>query len=367
MHLVIDRGTLSQLIKQIGAQNLLSLLQRSVFSAVYCEECLGTHTETKGAFQFHSFIAVTFAGNQSSGNLKKVHERFQFDLERLPLAKKVARRFTKSFLDRVPVRKLSGDHFLKGGIPEAAKRDILNKDFSLQAIRRTLALVPGGYDPGEALKFDVMDSELGLHVFHNIDLESINRRRLSLQPSNEPLTVAHLLSQVLETRADLSLASFYGGDFVTSTLTSSIIQLRHEDFFRRSFLNANSQRQFKEIVLPDTPSLAEVIDSGERTFDEFLLLLDKAQRFKQWLKSANPDEGLVRTYLHDITSEGWIQKLPSKSIRYMLTLALDAANPLAGLVVGLVDNFLLEKMLGGWRPNHFISRKLGPFISASQA
>lgn len=362
VHLVIDRGTLLSLLKSIGVARLLGLLQRAEFSAVYCEEMLATHTESAGAFQIHGYVAMTISGHESTGQLKTTHERIQYDIEQQGISKRDARRFAKAFLARVPVRNLSGNHFLPGGIPEAAKRDALNTDFVRQAVRQAVCLVPGGYDPGVDLRFDVVDSNLGMHVFTSIDFDAMNRRRAMSTPPVEPLTVAHLLSHILDARADLALASFYGGDFVTSALTSCIIQVRHAELLRRSTLNATSQRQFTEIVLPDTPSLAEVIDSGERTFEEFLLLLDRATRFKDWLKSVNPDEDLVRTYLRDVTSEGWIQRLPAKSMRYMLTLALDATNPVAGFVSGLFDNFVVEKLLAGWRPNHFVSAKLAPFI-----
>ncbi|PIY00693.1 MAG: hypothetical protein COZ23_07045, partial [Hydrogenophilales bacterium CG_4_10_14_3_um_filter_58_23] len=121
-------------------------------------------------------------------------------------------------------------------------------------------------------------------------------------------------------------------------------------------------QQFTEVVLPDSPSLAEVIDSGERSFDEFLSLLDRAARFKDWLKAVNPDEDLIRTYMRDVSSEGWIQRLPAKSLRYILTVALDATNPAVGLASGFIDNFVIEKLFSGWRPNHFVSGKLSPFV-----
>lgn len=114
--------------------------------------------------------------------------------------------------------------------------------------------------------------------------------------------------------------------------------------------------------MPDSRSLAEVIDSGERTFGEFLLLLDRAARFKDWLKKANPDEGLIRSYVAQLSSESWIQRLPAKSLRYVLTLALDATNPVAGAVAGFADSFIVEKLLQGWRPNHFVASRLRPFI-----
>jgi hypothetical protein len=365
VHLVIDRGTLLALVKQIGMPQLLSLLQRQDFSAVYCEEILGTSTDNVGAFQIHSLVAFTLSGDQIAGELKTVEDRVRFDLERAGLPKAEARRFTKAFLNRVPVRRFSGNHFIQGGITEAAKRDVLDAEYTKQAVRRILQVIPGGYHTGPDLKFDVIESKLGVHVFTNIDFEAINRRRATILPVQDPLTPAHLLSNILEARADLALASFYGGDFVTSASASAIIQVRYAELLRRSALNTASLQQFSEVVLPDTKTVAEVIDAGERTVSEFLVLLDKAARFKNWTKGVNPDENLVRTYLRDVSSEGWIQKLPQKSMRYAFTLALDASNPVAGMIAGFVDNFVLEKLLSGWRPNHFITTRLQPFVTSN--
>lgn len=365
VHLVIDRGTLLGLVKQIGMPQLLTLLQRQDFSAVYCEEMLGTSTNNVGAFQLHSLVAFTLSGDQTAGQLKTVEDRLRFELERAGLPKAEARRFTKAFMDRVPVRRFSGSHFIVGGITEAAKRDVLDADYTKEAVRRVLKVIPGGYEAGSDLKFDVIETKLGIHVFTNIDFEAINRKRAAVVPPEDPLTTAHLLSNILDARADLSLASFYGGDFVTSASASAIIQVRYAELLRRSTLNAASLQNFVEVVLPDTRSVSEVIDAGERTMSEFLLLLDKAARFKSWTKAVNPDENLVRTYLRDVSSEGWIQRLPQKSMRYAFTLALDATNPVAGMVAGFVDNFVLEKLLSGWRPNHFISTRLQPFVASS--
>jgi len=365
VHLVIDRGTLLGLVNQIGMPLLLVLLQRQDFSAVYCEEILGTSTDSVGAFQIHSLVAFTLASDPTAGDLKTVEDRVRFDLERAGLPKTEARRFTKAFLDRVPVRRFSGNHFVEGGITEAAKRDVLDTEYTKEAVRRILQVIPGGYATGPELKFDVIESKLGIHIFTNIDFEAINRKRAASVLPEDPLTPAHLLSNILEARADLALASFYGGDFVTSASTSAIIQVRYTELLRRSALNTASLQHFAEVVLPDTRTVAEVIDAGERTISEFLVLLDKAARFKNWTKAVNPDEDLVRTYVRDVSSEGWIQRLPQKSMRYAFTLALDASNPIAGMVAGFVDNFVLEKLLSGWRPNHFITTKLQPFVTTN--
>ncbi|MCA3028984.1 MAG: hypothetical protein ING66_10345 [Rhodocyclaceae bacterium] len=362
LHLFFDNGTLFHLVKQIGTKGILTLLNRPDVSAVYCEELLGTRTNSVGVSQYHDFVAMTLSGDKDVGQLKSPADRLQFGLERDGLSKTAAKQFAKAFLQQVPIRKLSGDYFVKGGISAAAKLDLLETEYAKLAIRQAVAAMPGGYIVGDDLKFDVIESSLGCFVFSNLNLDAINRRRSEASPSAEPITVAHLLSSILDARADLALASFYGGDFVTSNVTSSIIQVRHAEMLRRANLNADSRREFIEVVLPDSPSLAEVIDAGERTLDDFLLLLDKAARFKDWLKKVNPDEDLVRSYMRDITSEGWIQRLPAKTLRYILTVGLDATNPIAGLAAGLIDNFFVEKLLSGWRPNHFVTGKLEPFL-----
>lgn len=362
IHVFIDRGTLLELLRQLGSKRILALLRRPEISGVYCEETLGTHTNSVGVTQFHNYVAFTLAGHKDVGQLKTPAERLLYALERHGLSKGDAKTFATSFLELVPIRKFSGNHFLEGGITHAAKRDLLDSEYVSLAIRKAISILPGGYDVGEDFRCELLDTPQGSVIFADIDFESINRRRAEASPPLEPLTMAHLLSNVLDARADIALASFYGGDFVTSAATSSIIQVRHAELLRRAKLNAESRSNFVEVVLPDCPRLAEVIDAGDRSFDEFLDLLDRAERFKDWLKTVNPDEDLVRTYLRDASSKGWIERLPAKSARYVLTVAVGATNPIAGLVSGFADSFLVEKLLAGWRPNHFVSGRLAPFV-----
>ncbi len=363
VHLVLDRTTVFGLVKQIGVNGVLALLYRPDVSGVYCEETLGVATNDVGVLQVHSFIAFTISGSEGGRiQLKHPDDRLSYELERQGTGKKEAKAFASKFFQRIPIRKLSGDHFSKIAITEAAKSDLLDPSYTQHAIRGIVHALDGGYDPGADFKFDVRDSGLGLYVFHDLDLATINLRRASMNPPQEALTVAFILGQVQDASADLALASFYSGDFVTSAIASSLIRVRHEELLRRSGLNAEARDQFLEVVLPDSPTIAEVVDAGERTVKEAFSLVDKAARFKTWLASVNPNEGLVRTYMKDVTAEGWINTIPGKTLRYMLTLGADAVHPAAGVAAGFADSFLLDKLLGGWRPNHFVEKRLVRFV-----
>lgn len=362
VHLVLDMGSFGGLVRQLGPGTLLAVLQRSDCSAVYCEETLGTHTESIGALRAHSYVGFTLTGHDGIGMFKSREDRVAYLLREQGVPASDAKRYAKAFLKAAPVRRLTGDFYLPGGITTAARRDLDDPLFVREAVNTALQLTPGAAPLGPNLRFDILDSALGLYVFNNIDFEAINRNRACLRPPLEPVTEAHLLSHILEARADLALASFYGGDFVSSEVTSAIVQLRFAEVLRRSRLNEGERSQFHHVTLPDYPTLRETIDAGQRTFKEFLLLLDRAARFKEWLKKASVDEGLVRSYMTEISKEAWIQSLPAKTVRYLFTLVLESQNPVVGAAAAIADNFIVEKLLGGWRPNHFVENRLAPFL-----
>ncbi|MGF6504666.1 hypothetical protein [Paraburkholderia sp. 32] len=361
VQLVIDRGTLFQLVKQVGIKCLRQLLQRPELSSVYCEETLGTHSTSVGVTQFYNYVAVSFTGDQNK-RLNSPEERLAFELERQGIPRKAAREFSKWSSLHIPNRTYSGNHFLKGGIVTAARRDLSDAEFVREAIQQAIAALTPGYRSNEDLQFDLLDTEQGYCAFSNIDFSAINSHRAKMTPPMEAITVAHLLTNILEARADLAMASHYAGDFVTSSVASSIIRVRYAELLRRSQLNSESRQQFVDVLLPNAPSLCEAIDSGERSIEDFFRLLDKGDRFRNWLGAANPDENLVHAYIRDIAAEPWTQGIAVKSIRYALTTALGLAGLGIGVVSGIADTFVIDKLLSGWRPNHFVDKNLLPFV-----
>jgi hypothetical protein len=52
---------------------------------------------------------------------------------------------------------------------------------------------------------------------------------------------------------------------------------------------------FQDIHLHDSRAIREAINSGEYTFDEFMLVLDKAAKFKDWLQTSRIPSFLTPT------------------------------------------------------------------------
>lgn len=80
------------------------------------------------------------------------------------------------------------------------------------------------------------------------------------------------------------------------------------------------------------------------------------------MQGVNPDEKLVQAYLRDVTAGGWISRLPIKTLRYLVCAVVGVFSPPAGLVLSAADSLVLQKILGGWRPSHFVQRQLKPFV-----
>jgi hypothetical protein len=361
VHIILDYPSLNGLISQVGMPKLLALLARPNVSAVYCEESLGTTTNRIGKNEYHSFVAFTFSGSQEVGQLSR-KKRLEYILTKKGYDKHVARKLTERFRELVPIRKLSNDYFLPGGVVNAAADDILDTKFVHEAVRRVLSHTVGVPQLMGDYRFEILHAPTGFQIVTDVDFNAINEARKSRDLRLDDINPAHIVNEILMARADTALAAHYGGEFYTSDVTSQIVRLRYSELLKRAGIEAEELRQLKEVIVADSPSIREVIDSGERTFDEFIKLLEKSERFRAWIKSIHPDEKLVRAYLKDVTAEGWISKLPSKCIRYIFGALVGLAQPAAGLILSAGDALLLEKIMGGWRPTHFVEGKLKPFL-----
>jgi hypothetical protein len=103
-----------------------------------------------------------------------------------------------------------------------------------------------------------------------------------------------------------------------------------------------------------------------------LPILDKAERFKEWLKSSPADIDLVKEYFRAVTAESWIDKLPSKGLRWAIFTGSGIALDLlgtggiglgVGIALSAIDSFILDKILKGWKPNQFVDGPLQRFVA----
>jgi hypothetical protein len=360
--IVLTYSSLGALAKTDSLGDVINLVRAKRIQAVFCEETLGTFTNSHGVSKSYEFGGIALVGDRIKQGKNRL-ERLEIGFRKCGVPFEKIKKLARDFVDFVPAKSFLDDSFIEGGIPDAATIDIQDIDTLKGLLRTGLAALPGGYDPGDHLTAECVQTDLGNFLFTNIDFQRVNRARAGMRPPLEPLTLAHLLILVQESRADMQLAAFYGGDFATTLENSALVRWRQSHLLQRSDLNKSERAEFSEIVLPSCPSVQDVIDTREKSFSEFLRLLDKAEKFKSWLAKANPDQRLVSQYIDALKSDTWADKAPVKALRYLFSFAAGSVDPTGGIASGAADALLLDKLLKGWRPNHFIDGNLKPFLA----
>ena len=370
VHLVLDRSSLFTLVPAIGIEQLTSLLRTKKVSPVYCRDQIATQTQQIGALAHHHFITIEMAGRQEKPS-QKYTTRDEIE-EGLRYAKKysgrMARKLAEQFLDVVPVKRLSNADFLGGkstSLVEAATADMYDKHYLAEAIGITLKFTPGFTGLSSPLALEVQPTHAGFTIFSNLSLtlQQTNDARAQLATPLGPVSVADLLTQILTARSDMLVAAHYGSDFRTSLVGTSLLHLRCDELLRRSAIHSGEISQFQQVIVNEGRALKEVIDSGERSFGEFLKLMEKGRLFQDWASNIHPDSSVVAEYFKESSRVGWVGSLPSKMIRFALGTFADSLLQGAGTAFSLADSFLIDKFAKGWRPNHFVDKRLKPFVN----
>ena len=131
---------------------------------------------------------------------------------------------------------------------------------------------------------------------------------------------------------------------------------------------------FKEFAIPHNGSIAELINSGTRTFEDLRKLLSEAEQFKAWLHDQPPEGDLAKAYVEEVTRLSWRTGSVTKNLRFILfngaQIAAGAAiaGPIgaaAGLALAATDSYLLDRLLAGWKPHQFVRGPLEKFLNGT--
>lgn len=362
VHIVLDYSSLVGLIKSIGMLNVLKLLSMPDVKGTYIEEITGTHTEQTSSGPEYSLVAFSITGHQDVGHLNSRKKRLEYVLERQGYTKSRAKRYAERFRQCVNYKKLGDDYYVKGGVISAARIDLLDNEYVAEASKVVSKRLLGGQPLPSDFFFRINSLGEKFRISTNLDFDSVSKIQQAKDKNAGQYTPAHIASELLSASVGLIFAGHYGGDFYTSDTESKIIQLRQQFLLQRSQLDRLELHQFKEVALKGAPSIAEAINQGHRSFEEFLELLSSARKFKKWLKGKSPDESLVAGYLEDVTAASWLSSTPGKMLRYVLGASFGAVSPITGLALSAGDSLLLEKLVSGWKPNQFVAKKVMPFV-----
>jgi hypothetical protein len=111
---------------------------------------------------------------------------------------------------------------------------------------------------------------------------------------------------------------------------------------------------------------------GKVPFAEVVRLLDKADKFREWIEKQPADKDLIKSYYHAVINDSWVEKLPGKTMRFSaftasgIVVDMMGAGGLGtsiGAALGAFDTFVLDKIIGGWKPHQFVEGEFGELFT----
>ncbi len=259
----------------------------------------------------------------------------------------------------------------ENSIPELVRTDLKDKDYIKQVIIDTIKY----YNPEITIRAEEFDYKFekieNKYLFYsNLDYAEINKR-IPNNPDGKIINPTSLMLNITETRGDMHLSSLLNAEIATTAIHSELMKIKFHEIYKKTSKSTSDLFQFNDFTLANGHAIRETINDGDKNFEDFFKVLDKAEKFKDWLKNIDDDKNIVREYYEAVSKETWIDKLPGKSFRWSFftgagllldALATGGIGTAVGLGLSAGDAFLLDKVAKGWKPSVFIDKNLKPFI-----
>jgi hypothetical protein len=219
----------------------------------------------------------------------------------------------------------------------------------------------GSFGPFDALSLNT-----------NLDIDGFNKKSKEVKgDGHHDFNYSGFLLALAESKGDIFISLYYESELVTTKLYSEFINQEFEDIIQRRIKSQENLNLFGEYVLTNCHSIGDAFIQGIISKKELMFLLEKADKFREWLSKVPDDKNIIGEYYRETTKETFVDKLPVKTTRFMIFEGIGITLDVMGaggvgtaIATGLsaLDNFVLDKLLQGWKPNHFIENNLKPKI-----
>ncbi|HEX6745699.1 MAG TPA: hypothetical protein VF092_00185 [Longimicrobium sp.] len=365
---LVNPGVIKQIARMWSPEGLLALLNSGVAKFRFQQGLTGIHTANTGSARerYHPVVMALAAGETGVAGPEVLIRRA---LEEVIGRRGRARRVTAQVCRRLIVEQTDS------AITTRVTSDLLDSEYVSLAVRHMLRIFAPGLDLPSNTRFEVQQVEDGLRVLTNIDFVVANAlfRRTTFRA--DPLTPAFLLAHFLSAREILEDAARSGADMAADPVNSVVAAVRIDSLLARRAENESNIARFQDFLFADGRAIREAVNTGRIGVEDVLRLLEKAAKFKSWLHSQPADADLIKEYFRSVTTSTWVDKLPSKTVRWLLfsglgvgldSIGAGGLGTALGLALGATDTFVLDRILKGWKPNQFVEDSLRPLVGKSQ-
>lgn len=381
VNVFVRGGTLPDLIEQFGYDDVIAALDLGVLELTFERTLTAVNTNQQGNLSFHDFGNISLAGTAKGKKIQSAVDEIEHQFTRRFGNTLENRGRAQKLVEKIQVLSLD-DQILK-----LARLDVKDSSYVVEAIRAWLRVAVPEYELPKTTRIEVASSKDGFVFLGNLDFAAINEvyhRRIPA--SHSTVTPAYLLSHILDARKELTLAAGVNADLWVGDALSAVLQKRVSTI-AATLTKSRRDIDYFHIVEFEGRNFREVINKREKTGADLIALLQdkETQKFKTWLAAQSPESYLLKEYDRAVfTRHRWTQRLPFKvtkivgfaglgaivdltagtmGLASLATAGLSAASDVA---VSTADEFVLPKLLKGWKPNQFIEGPAKEFFNKDQ-
>lgn len=250
-----------------------------------------------------------------------------------------------------------------------ALSDNISTTASVEALIRSIC---PQYAIGTDFRFNLERENNGFYVDTNINFIQLNEQYHKVVPvEHSSITDAYIVSLLQGAYEATYFAGALNSEVAVHPIERAVQAKAIEAVVRRHKNSASQIESFIELTLTDGRAIREAVNSGAVSFTSVVKLLDSADKFRHWLREQPAEASLVQAYYHEAIKDSWADRLPAKSVRWSfftsIGLGLDALGAgglgtAAGVAIGAVDTFLMDKLIKGWKPHQFVESELAELI-----
>lgn len=356
VHVILNASSLGGLTKQIGAELFLELVAQGFLYLHFSEDMVAAITTNKGSTYAHydiglirssrtdldsvandAFVAVT----GKSGRGRRLAHRLisQVDAFKYPsemIASITTDMLEGTYLEAYIRRRLGRSH-------PGARSEILDR------IVYKFHSMPGG----------------GFHLITNLNILAAG---LDISEFTDPSSMLALYGASV---AEMTVWARLDSEAVLTTRKEDMAQSRFNALLQRRSASAMRLDAFQELVLDDARAIREAVNTHPDKFNEILPVLEKSRKFREWLTGQPTNSDIIKSYLRAATAETWIDRLSTKASRWSIfttagiaadVLGAGGVGTMGGVALSAFDAFMLDKLVGGWKPSQFVEGSLRGFL-----
>jgi hypothetical protein len=197
-----------------------------------------------------------------------------------------------------------------------------------------------------------------------------------------PLTAVGLMRELSQFVASFETAAYLRAEFAVDPLYCDGIS--GQVSLSTGLVPAEQISLFQTVVFENAKAIGAPVtrvsmDERKERFLQLSGLMAERERFSTWIKSQNPDRQLIGNYLDYIERGTWLDKMPAKTLRFMLftgiglladhhvaeVAGMPGLGAAAGVGVAFFDNLILDRIREGWHPNQFVSGPLTDWVRSA--